>query len=96
MMEDFPAKIADLLETTATRIRAMTVDRVARWIKWTAASMIIALLGLIVVIFLIVGVFRLLGELIGVEWAYVLLGGLFVVAGLLLLGRRTSETPKES
>ncbi len=96
MMEDFPAKIADLLETTAARIRAMTVDRIARWIKWTAASMIIALLGLVVVVFLIVAVFRLLGELIGVEWAYVLLGGLFVVTGLLLLGRRTIDTPKES
>ncbi len=95
MMEDFPAKIADLLETTATRIRAMTVDRIARWIRWTAAGMVVAVLGVIVIVFLIVGLFRLLGELIGVEWAYVLLGGLFVLVGLLLLSRRTIDTPKE-
>ncbi len=95
MMEDFPVKIADLLETTAARIRAMTVDRIARWIRWTAAGMIIGLLGLVIIVFLIVGLFRLLGGLLGVEWAYVLLGGLFVLVGLLLLGRRTIDTPKE-
>jgi hypothetical protein len=96
MMEDFPAKIADLLETTTTRIREITVDRIARWIKWTAAGIVIGLLATILVVFLLVGSFRLLGELIGVEWAYVLLGGLFLLVGLLLLnGRTTSNHPKE-
>ncbi len=94
-MEDFPVKIADFLETTAKRIRATTVDRIAGWIKWTAVGIIAGLLGITLFVFLVFGLFRLTGGLIGVEWAYALFGGLFVLVGLFLLSRRTADLSEE-
>jgi len=87
-MDDFPARIADLLETVATRVRSMTVDRVAGAAKWTAVALVLTGLGLVLTVLLIVGVFRLLGELIGVEVSYAVVGGLFIVLGMFLWSRR--------
>ncbi|MFQ5554677.1 MAG: hypothetical protein ACE5GC_04805 [Acidimicrobiia bacterium] len=94
-MEDFPAKIADLLETFAARARSMTVDRLQGWAKWTAVGVVLATLALLVVIFLFVGVFRLLGELIGVTVTYAVIGGLFVIAGMLLWSKRKPKIVEE-
>jgi len=91
-MDDFPAKIADLLETFATRVRAMTVDRVRGWAVWAAAGMVIATLATLLSIFLMIGLFRFLAELVGVEPAYLILGGLFVLVGMLLWSRRLPKT----
>jgi hypothetical protein len=87
-MDDFPVKIADLLETVATRIRAMTVDRVRGWAVWAAVGVVVGMLGLLLAIFLIIGLFRLLAELVGAEPAYLILGGLFVIVGMLLWSKR--------
>ena len=50
--------------------------------------MVVAMLGLVLVVFLLVGLFRLLGEITTVEIAYVILGGLFVIGGALLWSKR--------
>ncbi len=94
-MDDYPAKIADLLETTAARVRSMTVDRVAGWASWAAAGVVLAIIALLVVVFLLVGVFRLLGELIGVEVTYAAFGGLFVLVGLFLWSKRKPRPATE-
>ena len=94
-MEDFPAKIADLLETVATKARTMTVDRIQGWAKWAAVGVVLATLALLVVIFLLVGVFRLLGELIGVTVTYAVVGGLFVLGGMLLWSKRKPKAVEE-
>ena len=83
-MDDFPAKLADLLETTAGRVRALTVDRVAQWTKMAALWLVAASLGGLAVIFLGIGLFRLLSSLIGVTPAYAMLAGLLLAAGLFL------------
>lgn len=93
-MDDFPAKIANVLEAIALRIRAMTVDRVRMVAKWAGLSLVLAVLALLLVLFLSIGVFRLLGELIGVRTAYAAFGGLFLVAGAFLWSRRTPTTSK--
>ena len=96
-MDDFPTKIADLLESTARKIRAMTVDRVRGVAKWLALGIVLATLAMLLAIFLLVGVFRLLTELVGSDrTAYAALGGLFVVAGAFLWGRRTKKSPQEA
>ena len=87
-MDDFPAKIADLLETVATRIRALTVDRVRAWVTWAAVGLVAAMLALLLGISLLVGLFRFLANLVGVEPAYLILGGLFLIVGALLWWRR--------
>lgn len=87
-MDDFPKKIADLLEVTATKIRGMTVDRVAIGVRWTAAGVVLAMIGATLVLFLLIGLFRVLGEAIGYEVAYAVLGAIFLVVGVFLLRQR--------
>ena len=91
-MDDFPAKVAALLEDTAARVRGMTVDRAAGAVRWTAAGIVLAILGFLAVVFLLFGVFRLVGELIGVEWTYALFGGLFMLVGVLLWRQRLPKS----
>ena len=94
-MDDFPTKIADYLEQTATKIRSMTVDRIAGGVRWGAAGIVIAVLAFLLIVFLLVGVFRLLGELIGVEVTYAIFGGLFLLLGVFLLRQRKPQLDKE-
>lgn len=95
-MEDFPTRIADLLETFAAKVRAMTVDRIAKAVVWTAAGTVLAMLGLVLVIFLLVALFRLLGELAGYTLAYAIVGGLFLVVGAFLWSKRTPKNVEAS
>ena len=62
----------------------MTVDRVAGWAKWTGVGIVAALLGLVLAIFLVVGLVRLLAGFVGMQWSYTIIGGLFVVVGMFL------------
>ena len=93
-MDDFPTKIAEFLESTAQKIRAMTVDRVRNVAKWTALGFLLVVLAVTAVLFLLIGIFRALGELIGVTTAYAAVGGLFVVIGAFLWSRRIPKTVK--
>lgn len=83
-MNDYPSQIADVLENLANRFRSLTVDRVAGWAKWAGAGIFAAFLGLVLVIFMTVGLVRLLEGLVGMQWAYTIIGGLFVVIGMFL------------
>lgn len=94
-MDDFPSKIADFLEQTASKVRSMTVDRIALAVRWTAAGVVLALMAFVLILFLVIGIFRLLGELIGVELAYAVLGGLFLIVGVFLLSQRKPSTNKD-
>ncbi|MGI9610628.1 MAG: hypothetical protein ACR2NL_10090 [Acidimicrobiia bacterium] len=94
-MEDFPVKLADLLESVAGKVRALTVDRVAQWTKMLALGMVAATLGFLAILFLIIGLFRLLSSVIGVTPTYAVLGGIFLVAGAFLWIMRT-RPPKEA
>lgn len=94
-MDDFPAKIADLLESVATRARSMTVDRVAGAARWTAVGVVLATMALLAALFLVLGLFRLVGELIGFELTYAILGGLFIVVGMFLWSRRRPKPANE-
>ena len=91
-MEDFPARIADLLESVATRVRAMTVDKLAGAARWTAAGLVLIVLATLLLVYLVVGLLRLLGGVIGVGWSYVAVGGLFLLLGLFLWGKRKPKT----
>jgi hypothetical protein len=94
-MDDFPTKIADLLENIALKIRAMTVDRVRGAVKWVSLGLIVATLALLAAFLLLVGLFRMLGELIGVRATYATIGGLFVALGVFLSSKKTRKSPKD-
>lgn len=92
-MEDFPTKIADLLESTTGRIRALTVDRAATAVRWIAAGPVLTVLVVVALLFLFLGLFRILAEVMhSTRGAYAVIGGLFLLgAGLLFSKRRTPD-----
>ena len=87
-MDDYASKIADLLEEIASRVRSLTVDRVEKAAKWTAIGLVIGMLVLLLVIFALVGTFRILGTVMPMELAYLIVGGIFLVSGVFLWGQR--------
>jgi hypothetical protein len=97
MLDDFPRRIADFLETVAAKIRSFTVDRIARAITFITLGLVALALVSLAVIFLLVGVFRIAGELVykacdcsmAMEIGYAIVGGLFLLLAALLWSRRT-------
>lgn len=97
MLDDFPKRIADLLESFATTVRALTVDRIAKVIKFVTLGLVALTMVVLALIFLIVGLFRVTGELVhkacdcsmSMEITYAVLGGLFLVFAWFLWSRRT-------
>ncbi len=85
---DYPAKIADSLEQVATKIRSLTVDRVAVGVTWAAIGIVIAAIALLAIIWLLVAFFRALGTLIGQEVAYAVVGGILLLAGVFVWVKR--------
>ena len=95
-MDDFPQRIAGFLEATATKVRSLTVDRVAKLVKWVALFPLLLILALAGVTFLLIGSFRLLAEVIGgVRIAYAAIGGLFLVAGVFLWSKRRPKAEED-
>lgn len=103
-MEDFPTKIAGFLESTTARVRAMTVEPVARVLTIVALGFVVATLGGLALIFFLVGLMRIVGELIhkacdcelSMEIAYAVVGGVFLAAGAFLWSKRTIRPPEEA
>jgi hypothetical protein len=91
------ARIADFLEQIATKIRETTVDRAATAVTWTAIAVVLIAGALMAVFWLLVGIFRALGELIGTETAYAVVGVVLIVIGAIVWSRRYPQdrTPQE-
>ncbi|MEX0700390.1 MAG: hypothetical protein WD895_09335 [Acidimicrobiia bacterium] len=88
-MEDFAAKFADLLEQVATRIRSVTVDRVARGIRLTGLGILAVTLGFTAVLFLLFAIFGALEIPLTTAGALALIGALLVGLGAYLWIKRT-------
>lgn len=103
-MEDFPTKIADFLESTTARIRSLTVDRAARALTVMALGLLIVTLGGLALVFFLVGLMRIVGELVhkvcdcelAMEIAYAIVGGIFLAAGAFVWSRRTARPTEEA
>ncbi len=81
-------RIADGLEQIATKIRELSVDRAAQAITWAAVGLILLVAAVTAVVLTLVGIFRTLGALIGVETAYAVVGLVLVLAGAVIWSRR--------
>ena len=81
-------RIADFLEQVATKIRELSVDRAATGVTWAAVSLILIVGAILALIWLLVGIFRILGALMGVETAYAVVGIVLIVAGAIVWSRR--------
>jgi len=96
-VEDFAQRIPELLERLTQKIRGMTVDPAAKVLTVVAVVLIAGMMVTIAVIFLFVGVFRILGDLVNdMELAYAIVGGLFLILGLLLWSKRNTKSTEET
>lgn len=103
-MEDFSKRIPDMIESATDRVRSLTVDRVARFLKFMALGLVITVLVLTAMVFLLVGLARIADGLIAktcsdcgwsMQVAYAVVGGLFLLFGALLWSARTTKKHPE-
>ncbi|MDA2978902.1 MAG: hypothetical protein O3B42_03950 [Actinomycetota bacterium] len=88
------SRIADLLEMIATKVRALTVDRAAAAITWIAVSIMLVVALSMALFWLLVGIFRALGALMGTETAYAVVGAVLILAGAVIWMRRYPQDRK--
>ncbi len=89
------ARIADLLELITTKVREMSVDRAAVAITWTAVAVLLITAGFMAIFWLLVGIFRALGTLMGdIEIAYAVVGLILTLAGAIVWFRRYPQDRK--
>ena len=94
MDQGYSARFADLLEGIARRVRAITVERLATAVTFTALGVGVALLVVAALVLACIGIFRLLAVGVGATGAYAILGGLFLGAGW-LTWRKRAPAPEE-
>jgi uncharacterized membrane protein len=82
------ARVADGLEQVATKVRELSVDRAAVAITWAAVGVILLVAGVTALIWLLVGIFRALGTLMGTETAYAVVGLVLILVGAFVWSRR--------
>jgi hypothetical protein len=88
-MQDYPARFADLLEQVALKIRAMTIDRIARIIKITGLGILAAALALTALAFLVWTIFGALEIPLTTAGAFAVFGGVLAIAGGILWFQRS-------
>ncbi len=88
------ARIADLLEMIAAKVRELTVDRAAVAITWIAVGLMLFAAIAMAIFWLLVGIFRALGALMGTEVAYAVVGAILILAGAIVWIRRYPQDRK--
>lgn len=88
-MQDYPARLADFLEQLATKVKAMTVDRIANVIKLTGLGILAGALGLTAMIFLVWTIFGALEIPLTTAGAFAVFGVVLAVAGGILWFKRS-------
>jgi len=88
-MQDYAARFADLLEQVAQKVRAMTIDRIARVIKLAGLGIVAAALALTALVFLVWTIFGALEIPLTTAGAFAVFGVVLAVAGGVLWFRRS-------
>ena len=88
-MDEFPIRFADLLESIATKVRALTIDRVRKWIRLSSLGLVAATLGMMAVVFLLLTIYGALAIPLGPDGAFGVLGAIFLVVGVVLWSKRS-------
>jgi hypothetical protein len=86
--QSIPVRIADGLELVAEKVRELTVDRAAVAVTWAAVGVILFVAAVVAIIWLLVGIFRALGTLMGTETAYAVVGLILILVGAFVWSRR--------
>jgi hypothetical protein len=88
-MDEYAARFAELLEQIATKIRSVTVDRLAHWIRLTGLGILAATLGLTALLFLLLAMFGALEIPLTTAGAFAVVGALLLGVGAYLWMKRT-------
>lgn len=104
MLEDFPQRVADILEAITRRIRALTVDPASRAIKWVTLGLVALAVVTVAFVFFLIGTFRISGELAakacgcdyGMEISYGVIGGLILLLAMFMWSRRTRRSDRKN
>ena len=88
-MEEYAARFAKLLEQVTQKVRSLTVDRVARWIRTGGLGILAATLALLTVLFLLYAIFGSLEIRLTTTGALAVVGALLVGVGSYLWIKRT-------
>lgn len=88
-MEEYAARFADLLEQIALKVRSLTVDRIARFIKIGGLGIVAAALGLTAVVFLVWTIFGALEIPLTTAGAFAVFGLVLGIGGGILWFNRT-------
>ncbi len=88
-MQEYATRFADLLEEVATKVRSMTVDRIARVIRLTGLGILVATLGFTALIFLLWAAFGALEIPLTTAGAFAVVAAPLVIAGAYLWFKRT-------
>jgi hypothetical protein len=87
---DWTVQAADRIESVVVAVRSKTTDPLVGISRWLVYGTLAAIVGLVAATVAIIGLIRVLDVVLpgGVWVVYVVLGGIFTVAGLLLWSRR--------
>jgi uncharacterized YccA/Bax inhibitor family protein len=88
-MEELATQFADLVEAIATKVRSLTVDKLAKGIRLTGLGILAATLGFTALLFLFWAIFGALEIPLTTAGAFGLLALILVVVGGTLWNRRT-------
>jgi hypothetical protein len=90
-MREYATKFADLLEQIASRVRAMTVDRVARGIRYVGLGIVLGALAFTALWFLLWALFGALEIPLTTAGAFAVVGAVLLGGGGYLWFTRTRE-----
>jgi len=94
-MEEYAARFADLLEQVANRVRAMTVDRIAKAIHLGGLGILALILALAAVGFLIYAIFGALEIPLTTAGAWAVFATVLVTAGTVMWVKRIDPNGDE-
>jgi hypothetical protein len=98
--EDWAASTAEAIERAVQSVRAKTADPLERVVRLVVYGLLAGIVGVAIAVLLAVAAVRGLVELIDVLWqrevwlAHLIVGGIFVLVGLLVWTRRTTKNEK--
>ncbi|MEX2654826.1 MAG: hypothetical protein WD532_07335 [Acidimicrobiia bacterium] len=93
-MEDLPRRLAELLETVAIRVRAMTIDRIARVVTMASLAAPLLVLAVLTLVFMFMTIHGALAIPLTNAGAFGVLAGLFGLGGA-FAWRKRSQKPGE-
>ncbi|MGH7357189.1 MAG: hypothetical protein ACREJR_00060 [Candidatus Rokuibacteriota bacterium] len=95
-MSEWPAQAADAVEQFVTTVRERTVTPARAVAKGLVYGLLTVILVGTAATLAVIAIFRLLTYIPGGAWvAYLILGGIFVAAGLFCWLRRSARTPRQ-